>query len=124
MNEVEIRVTEDGEVPLLSTMPANGTHSRLPSPNRRGLHLVGRAWKADRTQSATASACGGMTFGLDTISSTNIEWTSVQLEDVRLYRVLAKHQAKRSKLQLFELLHTSETHHRYAVTQDGWAHKY
>ena len=63
VNEVEIWKANDGQVPLLRTMPANGTHSRLPSPKRRGLHFVGKAWKADRTQSATASACGGMTFG-------------------------------------------------------------
>lgn len=52
-------------IPLLKTIPANGTHSLLPSAKVLGLNFAGSAWKALSTQSAMASGCGGIDGVLD-----------------------------------------------------------
>lgn len=51
---------DKARVPVDSTTPASGTHSRARASRARGLHLAGRASKARSTQAWTSAGAGGM----------------------------------------------------------------
>ena len=75
-------------VPLASTIPASGTHSRALWLRGRGLRFPGRRSKAASTQSATASAAGSMAGEGAGCAARGRPWwwwtsTSVQREQTR-----------------------------------------